>query len=425
MHPKNISIKDYTYNLPEEKIARYPLAERDASKLLIYKKGKISEDIYRNIDEHLPENSLLLFNNTKVVEARLLFQKLTGGVIEIFCLEPHEKYADIISAMQQQEKVLWKCLVGGASKWKHGQVLEKRIVIPGKEIILHAAYIEKRTDHFIIELSWSPGSMSFAELLHYAGAIPLPPYIKRESEASDTERYQTIYAHHDGSVAAPTAGLHFTQTIFEKLEKKNIQTDFVTLHVGAGTFKPVKAEIMKDHEMHAEFIDVSKETIENILQNLNNTIVAVGTTSLRTIESLYWLGVKVRKPELRSGATIPEQSFGVLSQWEAYELAEHNISPAEALNALIEWMNKKKLKRLITKTQLLIAPGYKAKIVCGLITNFHQPGSTLLLLVAALIGDDPIAIGWKNVYEFALQNDYRFLSYGDGCLLWIQSCAEL
>jgi S-adenosylmethionine:tRNA ribosyltransferase-isomerase len=403
--PRNISIKDYSYPLPEEKIARYPLAERDASKLLVYNEGNIAEDIYQNIDTHLPENSLLVFNNTKVVEARLLFQKPSGGIIEIFCLEPHEQYGDITSAMLQQEKVLWKCLVGGASKWKRGQVLEKKIITSGNEIILFATYIEKRTDHFIIELSWLPGNISFAELLHHAGAIPLPPYIKREAETSDAERYQTIYAHHDGSVAAPTAGLHFTESVFEKLKKKNIQTDFVTLHVGAGTFKPVKSEPIGEHEMHAEFIDVSKETIEQILQNLNNDIIAVGTTSLRTIESLYWLGVKALKPE---------HSSVVLSQWEAYELAEYNISPAEALNALIEWMSKNKLNRLITKTQILIAPSYKAKIVSGLITNFHQPNSTLLLLVAALIGDD-----WRKVYDYALQNDFRFLSYGDGSLLWI------
>jgi S-adenosylmethionine:tRNA ribosyltransferase-isomerase len=415
MHPKNISIHDYTYDLPEEKIARYPIAERDASKLLVYKEGNITTDIYRNIDSFLPERSLLIFNNTKVVEARLLFQKATGGVIEIFCLKPHEQYADITSAMLQQEKVLWKCLVGGASKWKRGQVLEKKIAVNKKEIILHASYIEKRTDHFIIELSWSPVNTSFAELLHLAGAIPLPPYIKREAEQSDAERYQTIYAQHDGSVAAPTAGLHFTDTIFENLKKKNIQTDFVTLHVGAGTFKPVKSEIMEEHEMHAEFIDVSVSTIENILSHLDNNIIAVGTTSLRTIESLYWLGVKARKPELCSGASIPEQSSGIqLSQWEAYELARHNISPTDALNALIEWMHKNKLKRLITKTQILIAPGYKMKIVKGLITNFHQPNSTLLLLVAALTGDD-----WRKIYDHALQNDFRFLSYGDGSLLWV------
>lgn len=411
MHPKNISIQDYTYDLPEEKIARYPLAERDASKILIYKDGKIFEDIYRNIDIHLPENSLLIFNNTKVVEARLLFQKPTGGIIEIFCLEPHEQYADITSAMLHHGKVLWKCLVGGASKWKRGQVLEKKIITADKEILLHGAYIEKRTDHFIIELSWSPANMSFAELLHHAGAIPLPPYIKREAEKNDAERYQTIYAQYDGSVAAPTAGLHFTPAIFEKLKKKNIHVDFVTLHVGAGTFKPVKSKTLEEHEMHAEFIDVSKDAIENILRHLNDTVVAVGTTSCRTIESLYWLGVKVRKQERSSGIQ--------LSQWEAYELSRQNISSVDALQALLEWMEKNSLKRLITKTQIIIAPGYKAKIVQALITNFHQPNSTLLLLEATLIGDDPIAIGWRKVYDYALQNDFRFLSYGDGCLLYI------
>lgn len=411
MHPKNISIQDYTYDLPEEKIARYPLAERDDSKLLIYKEGKITEDIYRNIHTYLPKNSLLVFNNTKVVEARLLFQKPSGGIIEIFCLEPHEQYADITSAMFQKGNVLWKCLVGGASKWKRGQILEKRITNTDKEIILHATYVEKRTDHFIIELSWSPLYMSFAEVLHHAGAIPLPPYIKRESAGNDAERYQTIYAQYDGSVAAPTAGLHFTNRIFENLKFKNIYSDFVTLHVGAGTFKPVKSRTLQEHEMHAEFIDVSKETVENILQNLNSNIVAVGTTSLRTIESLYWLGVKL--------VTGNGQQAIEITQWEVYDYGNQTMSTKDALQSLLQWMEKKNLKRLITKTQIIIAPGYKAKIVNGLITNFHQPGSTLLLLVAALIGDD-----WKKVYEYALQNDFRFLSYGDGCLLWISPSIE-
>ncbi|HEY6504906.1 MAG TPA: S-adenosylmethionine:tRNA ribosyltransferase-isomerase [Chitinophagaceae bacterium] len=408
MHPKNISIKDYTYQLPEEKIARYPLAERDASKLLIWQQGNITEDLYRNIDQYLPEKSLLIFNNTKVVEARLLFQKPTGGVIEIFCLEPHENYTDITTAMLQQEKVLWKCLVGGASKWKRGQVLEKKIIVAEKNILLHATYIEKRTGHFIIELSWIPGNLSFAELLHHAGAIPLPPYIKREAETTDAERYQTIYAHHDGSVAAPTAGLHFTEPIFENLEKKNIQTDFLILHVGAGTFKPVKSETMEEHEMHAEFIDVSARTIENILANLENSIIAVGTTSLRTIESLYWLGVKYAAGNWQAAKEI--------TQWEIYDALPQNIPAAEALQSLLLWMKENNSERLITKTQIIIAPGYKPRIVKGLITNFHQPGSTLLLLVAALIGDD-----WKKVYEYALQNEFRFLSYGDGCLLWAKT----
>ena len=407
--PRNISIKGYTYSLPEERIAKYPLAERDASKLLIFKVGEITEDIYRNISHHIPENSLLVFNNTKVVEARLLFQKPTGGVIEVFCLEPHEHYADITTAMLQKGKVLWQCLVGGVSKWKKGQLLEKKISRGEKEIILRAAYIEKRNDTFIIELSWSPNELSFAEVLHHAGAIPLPPYIKRKAEESDAERYQTVYANVDGSVAAPTAGLHFTDYIFNQLKEKSIQTDYVTLHVGAGTFKPVKSETMAEHDMHAEWMDVSRTTIENILNNIDNNIIAVGTTSLRTIESLYWLGVKSRESGVGSRESIQ------LLQWEAYELIEKNIPVRNALQSLLDWMDKNKLERLVTKTQILIAPGYQFKIVKGLITNFHQPQSTLLLLVAALIGDD-----WRKVYDHALQKDFRFLSYGDGCLLWRQ-----
>jgi S-adenosylmethionine:tRNA ribosyltransferase-isomerase len=411
--PRNISISNYTYYLPEEKIAKYPLAERDASKLLIYKEGKLEEDIYRNISQHLPENSLLVFNNTKVVEARLLFQKQTGGIIEIFCLEPHELYADITTAMLQKETVLWKCLVGGVSKWKQGQFLEKKIQQDGKEIILTASYIEKRNDYFIIELSWSPGELSFAEVLHSAGAVPLPPYIKRPVEAADTQRYQTVYAETDGSVAAPTAGLHFTQPIFNSLKERNIQTDFVTLHVGAGTFKPVKAEKMQEHEMHAECIDVSGKTIQNIIANLDNNIIAVGTTSLRTIESLYWLGVK--QSTVRNQQSTAEAGYSlILSQWEVYELFNAKISPKDALLALLQWMEKNKLERLVAKTQVLIAPGYPFKIVKGLVTNFHQPQSTLLLLVAAFLGGD-----WRKIYDYALQNDFRFLSYGDGSLLWL------
>jgi len=414
--PRAISINDYTYSLPETRIAAYPLSERDASKLLIYREGEITTDTYKNITGHIPENSLLVFNNTKVVEARLLFQKATGGVIEIFCLEPHEQYPDITTAMLQPGKVWWQCLVGGVSKWKPGQTLEKRVLVTGEqEILLKANYIEKRAGSFIIELSWSPGHLSFAEILHKAGAIPLPPYIKRAVEGSDAERYQTVYARFDGSVAAPTAGLHFTSSIFSSLEEKKIAVDFVTLHVGAGTFKPVKAETLREHEMHAELIDVSRTTIENILSNPGQAIVAVGTTSLRTLESLYWLGVKgrVESGEWGMGGGKVEE----LLQWEAYELAKRNIPVKEALGSLLEWMNKNKLDRLITKTQILIAPGYEFKIVRGLVTNFHQPNSTLLLLVAALIGKD-----WRKVYDHALQNDFRFLSYGDGCLLWRKSC---
>ena len=411
--PRKLSINDFTYSLPEERIAKYPLEERDASRLLIYKDGKMTEDIYKNIPDHIPPGSLIVFNDTKVVEARLLFQKLSGGVIEIFCLEPHEQYKDITTAMMQQGTILWQCLIGGASKWKHGQLLEKKIHLSTGELIITAKYIEKRSDSFIIELSWQPPAFCFAEILHHAGAIPLPPYIKRDAEPADAERYQTVYAQFDGSVAAPTAGLHFTKEVFEKLNAKKIDKTFVTLHVGAGTFKPVKAEILKDHDMHAEFMDVSKETIKKIIENSTGIIIAGGTTSLRTIESLYWLGVKLIADSLEPIVT-PE-----LSQWEAYDIPQQNIPVKEALESLLEWMGKNKTERLITKTKIIIAPGYKPKIVKALITNFHQPQSTLLLLVAALIGNNPAANSWKMVYDYAMENNFRFLSYGDGSLLWM------
>jgi S-adenosylmethionine:tRNA ribosyltransferase-isomerase len=406
--PKTLSIKDFTYSLPEERIAKYPLAERDASKLLIYKEGNITEDIYKNIDVQIPKNSLLTFNDTKVVEARLLFQKSTGGVIEIFCLEPHEQYPDITTAMMQLEKVLWHCLIGGASKWKHGQILKKKIIHKSKEVVLNARYIEKEVDSFIVELSWNDPVLSFAEVLHFFGAIPLPPYIKREAENSDAERYQTVYAQYEGSVAAPTAGLHFTKSVLQKLKEKNIDTDFVTLHVGAGTFKPVKTEMMKDHEMHAEYFTVSKITIQNLIDHLDKNIIAVGTTSLRTLESLYWLGAK--------SSIVNDEWSNEISQWEVYDHNKKMISTKEALENLVKWMTTKDLNTLSAKTQIIIAPGYQFKIVNGLITNFHQPQSTLLLLVAAFIGKD-----WKKVYDYALESNFRFLSYGDGSLLWRKS----
>ncbi|MGC4037307.1 MAG: S-adenosylmethionine:tRNA ribosyltransferase-isomerase [Chitinophagaceae bacterium] len=430
--PRKLLIKDFTYSLPEEKIAKYPLAERDSSRLLIYKDGNISEDIYKNIADHISSDSLIVFNDTKVIEARLLFQKPSGGIIEIFCLEPHEQYTDITTAMLQQGKVLWQCLVGGASKWKHGLILEKKIQLGENEFILSAKYIEKRSDSFIIELSWQPSSLSFAEILHYTGAVPLPPYIKRNAESGDVERYQTVYAHYEGSVAAPTAGLHFTQNVFERLKKKNIETAFVTLHVGAGTFKPVKAEVMQDHEMHSEFIDVSKQTIDRLLNNIDKTIIAAGTTSLRTIESLYWLGVKMKvkseKVKVKNDSeeiqakkneklkAKNESEILHLDQWEVYDMQEQDIDAKEALKALLKWMEENKTQRLIAKTRIIIAPGYQPRIAKALITNFHQPQSTLLLLVSGLIGDD-----WRKVYDYAMKNDFRFLSYGDGSLLWVSS----
>lgn len=407
MHPKNLSIQEFIYPLPEEKIAFHPLPKRDESKLLIYKNGEITDDSYKNIDNYIPEGALMIFNNTKVVEARLLFQKTTGGVIEIFCLHPHEAYADITTAMNERKSVKWLCLIGGASKWKKGLVLEKHIITAEKNIILQANYLEKRDDCFAVELKWNE-DISFAEILHYAGKIPLPPYIKRAPEKEDFERYQTTYARYDGSVAAPTAGLHFTKSILEKLSQKNVLIDFVTLHVGAGTFKPVKAEKMEDHDMHAEYIEVNRSFIENLLACLHKPIIAAGTTSLRTIESLYWLGCKLLKDDKAFNHEVP-----FLSQWECYDLVNEQTNVKEALYRLLIYLKEKQANRLIAKTQIIIAPGYTFKIIKGLATNFHQPASTLLLLVAAFIGND-----WRKVYDYALHNGFRFLSYGDGSLLW-------
>ncbi|MEO6314459.1 MAG: S-adenosylmethionine:tRNA ribosyltransferase-isomerase [Chitinophagaceae bacterium] len=409
MDIRSISINDYTYTLPDEKIAHHPLQERDASKLLVYHDGKIDSAVYRHIHQWLPADSLLVFNNTRVIEARLLFQKPSGGTIEIFCLEPADTYADITTGMLQQEKVRWKCLIGGASKWKPGQVLHKKIWYNNENIELEARYLEKHHDHFVVELQWAPAALSFADVLHAAGVIPLPPYIKRPAEIADKVRYQTVYALQDGSVAAPTAGLHFTQAIFEQLQQKNIHRSFVTLHVGAGTFKPVKSPTMQGHEMHAEFMDVPAATITELLQFTGNTI-AVGTTSARTLESLYWMGVKTILNPSIGEAHLP------ITQWEVYEeLQPGNYSVTAALESLLHWMNKNNLPRLFSKTQLLIAPGYTCRVIKGLITNFHQPQSTLLLLVAALTGDN-----WKKIYAYALENDFRFLSYGDGCLILME-----
>ncbi len=406
MHPKDISIIDYTYHLPEEKIAKYPLAERDSSKLLVFKNGTMETSVYKNLPSFLPENTTLVFNNTKVVEARLLFEKSTGSVIEIFCLEPDERYADITTAMLQKEKVYWKCLVGGAKKWKE-EFLLKQIVYHESSISLQAKIAEKKNDYFLIELSWNNTDLSFAEILHAAGVIPLPPYLNRTAEEKDKSTYQTIYAKHDGSVAAPTAGLHFTENLLADLSKKNIHPLYVTLHVGAGTFKPVKAATMHEHEMHAEFIDVTKAAIEQLINS--QTIVATGTTSLRTIESLYWMGVKVMANLKLINLKLEDIA---IQQWDTYELPQ-DIDKQSALQALLNWMNDNQLERIICKTQIIIAPGYTLKVADGLITNFHQPQSTLLLLIAAIVGNE-----WKTIYNYALANEFRFLSYGDGSLLW-------
>lgn len=400
-HPSSLKIEDYTYNLPDDRIAAYPLQERDASKLLIYRSGNIQEDVYRNIASHIPENSLLVFNQTKVVNARLLFKKDTGGLIEIFCLEPHSQYPEIQTALLQKHKVWWNCMVGGASKWKPGMLLSVQHTAP--DFTLHAAIVERQTGSFTIEFTWD-ADLTFAEVLHYIGKVPIPPYLHRESEKSDEQRYQTIYAKEEGSVAAPTAGLHFTDTVFKSFEAKRIDKAFVTLHVGAGTFKPVKSETMDGHDMHTEWIEVETSAIEKLLQHAGN-IIAVGTTSMRTLESLYWIGAK-----LLMG--IKPEGDVAITQWEPYEL-KTEATVTEALQAIADYLVANNMKRLVTRTQILIAPGYKCRVIKGLVTNFHQPQSTLLLLVAAITNNN-----WRTIYNHALNKGYRFLSYGDGSLIW-------
>lgn len=410
MHPKDISILDFTYELPDERIAKYPLPQRDASKLLVFNTDQsIEESTYAQISHYIPKQSFLVFNNTKVVEARIFFQKPTGSTIEIFCLEPDNRYPDITSAMLETGKVYWKCLIGGAKKWKEG-ALTRHFEGKNGMVELSVEKVEKRNDYFLVHLYWNDKTLSFAEVLHYAGIIPLPPYLNRETEISDKERYQTVYAKYDGSVAAPTAGLHFTDNVLNSLQKKKCSYDFVTLHVGAGTFKPVKAEQMADHEMHYEAMDISLSFIQNLLAALteNHNIITVGTTSMRTVESLYWIGVKAIHNELET------LDIEVL-QWEPYERPS-NISAKEAIESLAKWMKINHVDRLLAKTQIIIAPGYKLRIVNGLVTNFHQPQSTLLLLVSVVIGNN-----WKKVYQYAMKHGFRFLSYGDGSLLKAQN----
>lgn len=401
-HPRYIRIEDYHYHLPAERIAQHPLTERDSSKLLVYRNGEIKEDIYRNLAEHIDSETLLVFNNTRVIHARLFFTTATGALVEVFCLEPSGAHYDIQLAMARRESVQWKCLIGRASKWKN-----KVLTLTDHELCLEAEIIDRTPEAFIVEFRWQPSSLSFSELLERLGKVPIPPYIKRDTEEDDHSRYQTIYAAEEGSVAAPTAGLHFTDHIFQSFEKKNISKTFVTLHVGAGTFKPVTSPVVGEHLMHAEHISVSVQTISTIRNNLSKTIIAVGTTSLRTIESIYWLGVKTLScPDI----TLDEMEIG---QWEVYDSWSQEVSPDASLNALLHWMHTHDLQHIQCKTRIMIAPGYSLRLASALITNFHQPSSTLLLLIAAILGED-----WRRLYQYALEHNYRFLSYGDGMLIY-------
>jgi S-adenosylmethionine:tRNA ribosyltransferase-isomerase len=402
--PRQLLIKDYTYNLPEEKIANKPLTERDLSKLLIYQNSGIKEDIFKNLANYLPEKSLLIFNDTKVIQARLLFTNSNNATIEIFCLEP-VAVLEIETAMIQKKICRWKCLIGNAKRFKE-TTLSRNI---NNNFTLNASKIASQPDGFIVEFTWN-ADITFAEVLAQTGLTPLPPYIKRTVEKNDEERYQTVYAQHKGSVAAPTAGLHISLDIINELAKKNIDTEKVTLHVGAGTFMPVKSESIGEHEMHSEEIIINKSLIEKLL-DLKTDIIAVGTTSLRTLESLYWLGVKVKQQNLLKNL--------FLNQWEPYELESLQINKQDALQALLDYLKTNNLNQLKAKTQIIIAPGYKFKMVDALITNFHQPNSTLLLLVAAFVSED-----WKKIYDYALNNNFRFLSYGDGSLLFRNNNVE-
>jgi S-adenosylmethionine:tRNA ribosyltransferase-isomerase len=397
---KSLSTVDFNYDLPEDRIAYFPVEPRDSSKLLLYKDGVVHDYRYFELNKLIPTNTFLIANDTKVVEARLIFEKSTNSKIEVFCLEPDSRYADILTAMSQKGSVYWKCLIGGAKKWK-----EDFLVLTHNNLELKVTKIDTSKNPSIVLFEWNDSSLAFAEILHLFGKIPLPPYIKREATKKDETGYQTVYAQKEGSVAAPTAGLHFTDELLEQLRSNAIHTHYVTLHVGAGTFIPVKSDTLGGHEMHAEFIDVSSDFITSFLDH-NHTKICIGTTSLRTLETLYWMGVKA--------AINPDISMDeiVISQWDAYDLPQQT-KLRDSYGSLLRWMKANSLNHLVLPTQLLIAPGYKIRTVDAILTNFHQPESTLLLLIYAFVGEN-----WKKIYSHALEKNYRFLSFGDGSLLW-------
>ena len=397
-----IDIKDYDYDLPAERIAQHPVIERDGSQLLIYRDEKIIKDTFSNIDEYLPPDSLLVFNNTRVIRARILFRKATGAIIEILCLEPLLP-SDYALSFASKESVEWKCIAGNLKKWK-SQVLKTPFSFGGKRFVLMAEKLRSDGDTVHIKFSWNNGEIDFGEVIEATGHIPLPPYIDRMDGEEDAERYQTVYSSIKGSVAAPTAGLHFTQEVFEKIRVRGIKMIELTLHVGAGTFQPVKTRNIYEHIMHCEHFSIDAKAIEKIIEN-QGKIIPVGTTSVRTLESLYWLGVKlIRNPE----SSFPYLSLG---QWEADEMST-NIAVKDSLDAILNYMKIRKLVFLRAETSIMIVPGYKFRIAKGMVTNFHQPCSTLLLLISAFTGNR-----WKEIYTFALENGFRFLSYGDSSLL--------
>jgi S-adenosylmethionine:tRNA ribosyltransferase-isomerase len=399
---EKINIEDYDYDLPEERIAQYPVEERDMSNLLVYREGDIGKDIFRNLDQHIPSGSLLVFNNTRVIRARLLFRKESGAAIEVLCLEPLSP-VDYQMSLGSVEPVEWKCIIGNLKKWKRGQLI-LTYLINKKQYNLTAEKVKKEGEAWRVRFSWDSPLSSFAEVIEAAGHIPLPPYLNREDEDDDNIRYQTVYSTVNGSVAAPTAGLHFTENVFNKLHKNGIQTAELTLHVGAGTFQPIKTKSISEHEMHCEHFFVTADTIQLLIKSLGH-IIPVGTTSVRTLESIYWLGVKI------SGKQTGLNGSLAIDQWDAFR-NESAMSAEESLNSLLAMMKVRNISILEAATSIMIIPGYKFRIINGMITNFHQPRSTLLLLISAWIGDK-----WKDVYNFALKNNFRFLSYGDSSVL--------
>ena len=422
MDTKHIKISDYNYDLPDERIAKFPIAQRDHSKLLVYKHGEVSDDVFHHLPTYLPQGALMIFNNTKVIQARLHFRKETGALIEVFLMEPAEP-TDYELMFQTTGHCSWLCMIGNLKKWKEGR-LKRDFEIKGNKLTLSATM--RRGDalgseaqkmvakgggtNYWVDFDWDNDKVSFAEILEAVGELPIPPYLNRKTEESDKTTYQTVYSKIKGSVAAPTAGLHFTDAVLKDLDAHGIDREEVTLHVGAGTFKPVKSLEIEGHQMHTEYIVVHRRSLEKLIKH-ECRVIAVGTTSVRTIESLYYMGVHLLKhPEAN------EEDLHV-KQWDPYELSEDGnlvdgITPMQAIQAIIDYLDRNGLEALHSSTQIIIAPGYQYKIVKMLVTNFHQPQSTLLLLVSAFLKGD-----WKKVYDYALSHDFRFLSYGDSSLL--------
>lgn len=408
MNPKHIRIADYNYDLPDERIAKFPLAERDSSKLLVYNHGEVSEDKFTNLPKYLPKGALMVFNNTRVIRARLHFQKETGAQIEVFCMEPFAPI-EYQQNFAQTGSVEWLCMIGNLKRWKSG-ILTKELNIKGETVILTAERLPYEspnatgTNH-LVRFSWNDDKVAFSEVLEAVGELPIPPYLNRETQESDLKTYQTVYSKVKGSVAAPTAGLHFTERVLKALDDAGIDCEELTLHVGAGTFKPVKSEEIADHEMHSEYIVVKRQTIEKLIAH-GGEAIAVGTTSVRTLESLYYIG-----RHLETNPDSSEEELAV-KQWEPYESEESREKTVSYLKNILDYLDRNHLSSLHTSTQIIIAPGYEYKIVKRMVTNFHQPQSTLLLLVSAFVHGD-----WHKIYDFALAHDFRFLSYGDSSLL--------